>query len=77
MCFFFSFLPATIWVVIGYFVLFSLPRAEGRVRALGHVLAIWVFIIATFILLGGAYFTIAGSCPVESFLRQAGQAHHS
>jgi hypothetical protein len=63
MCFFFSFLPATIWVVLGYFLLFSSTRAEGGVRLFGRILAIWAFIIAAFFPLMGAYVTFAGLCP--------------
>ena len=40
MCFFVSFFPATIWTIIGYFVLFSSTKAEGRIRSFGQVLAI-------------------------------------
>jgi len=42
MCFFFSFLPATIWVVVGYFILFSSTKTQGGVQMFGRVLAIWV-----------------------------------
>ena len=43
MCFFLSFIPATAWVVIGYFVLFSSTKAEGGVQKQGQILAIWIF----------------------------------
>ena len=46
MCFFFSFIPATLWVVIGYFVLFASTKAEGAIQTFGQILAIWVFVIA-------------------------------
>jgi hypothetical protein len=69
MCFFISLLPATIWAVIGYFVLFSSIRAEGRVRTLGHWLAIWVFCIAAFIPLAAAYVTLAGFCPIDAMMQ--------
>ena len=65
MCFFISFMPATFWVIIGYFILFSSSKAEGRVKTLGQVLAIWAFIIAGFILLAGAYVTSTGMCSME------------
>lgn len=65
MCFFFSFMPATFWAVIGYFIFYSSTKAEGRVKMLGQVLATWVFIIAGFIILAGAYVTITGMCPME------------
>jgi len=66
MCFFISFFPATFWVILGYFVLFSSTKAEGRLRTLGQALAIWVFTIAGFILLAGAYITFAGLCSIDT-----------
>lgn len=60
MCFFFSFLPATVWIVVGYFILFSATKAEGRVQTFGRILAIWVFVIAAFLPVMGAYVTFAG-----------------
>jgi len=42
----FSFVPATFWAIVGYFVLFSSSRADGRVKTLGQALAAWVFVIA-------------------------------
>ncbi len=71
MCFFISFLPATIWAVIGYFVLFSSTRAEGRVQTFGRWLAIWIFFISVFIPLAAAYITLAGFCPIGAMM----QAH--
>jgi hypothetical protein len=71
MCFFISLLPATIWAVIGYLVLFASTRAEGRVRTLGHWLAMWIFFIAVFIPFVAAYITLAGFCPIAALM----QAH--
>jgi hypothetical protein len=68
MCFFFSSLPAKVWAVVGYFILFSSTRTEGGVQIVGKVLAIWVFIIAVFIPIAGACVTIANLCPLESIL---------
>ena len=70
MCFFISFVPATFWLVVGYFVLFSSTKAEGGVKTFGKVLAIWTFIIAASIPIAGAYVTIAGLCPIESVLEK-------
>ena len=72
MCFFFSFLPATFWAVVGYFVLFSSTRAEGGVKTFGRILSVWTFIIAGFIVLAGAYVTIAGICPMEMMMQRFG-----
>jgi hypothetical protein len=69
MCFFFSFLPATIWIVLGYFILFSSTKSQGAIQMFGRVLAIWVFIIAAFFPVMGAYVTFAGLCPLEAMLQ--------
>jgi TRAP-type mannitol/chloroaromatic compound transport system permease small subunit len=66
MCFFFSLIPATIWAVIGYFILFASSKAEGTIKTFGQGLAIWTFVIALFIPVGGAYVTLAGLCPIEA-----------
>lgn len=68
MCFFFSFVPATFWAVVGYFVLFSSRKAEGNVKTLGQVLAVWIFVLAVIIPIVGAYVTIAGLCPIDAIL---------
>ena len=72
MCLVFSLVPATFWVVVGYFVLFSSRRADGRIRTLGQVLAIWVFVLAALIPLAAAYVTIAGLCPIGAIFAAAG-----
>jgi hypothetical protein len=64
MCFFFSLIPATILVVIGYFVLYTSARADGRIGAFGRVLAVWIFVIAMFPPMAGAYVTLSGLCPI-------------
>lgn len=63
MCFFFSFVPATVFVVLGYFVLFSSTKTDGPVRTFGRVLAIWVFIVALLFPTMGAYVTLSDLCP--------------
>jgi hypothetical protein len=73
MCFFFSFIPATLWVVIGFFVLFASTKAEGAIQKFGQILAIWIFIIAAFLPAAGAYVTFADLCPIEGMF----QAMHS
>jgi hypothetical protein len=70
MCFFFSLLPATIWIIIGYFVLFSTIKVEGGVQLFGKILAMWVFIIALFFPIAGAYMTISGLCPIEQHFEE-------
>ena len=70
MLFFISLIPATIFVIVGYFVLFSSTRAEGGVKRFGGVLAIWMFVLA-----GG---TVAGGllAPAVGFTPMAGFAQH-
>jgi hypothetical protein len=69
MCFFFSFIPATMFAVIGYFVLFSSTKAEGNVKKFGQILAIWIFVIAMFPIMMGAYVTLSGICPIDEMLK--------
>ena len=73
MCFFFSLIPATIWAVIGFFVMLASTKVEGGLRKFGQVLAIWVFVIAALIPLGGAFVTLAGLCPINAMV----EAMHS
>jgi hypothetical protein len=68
MCFIFSLFPATIFAIIGYFVLFASSRADGGVRTFGKVLATWIFIIALFFPICGAYVTITGKCRMEKMM---------
>ena len=64
MCFFFSLIPATVWTIIGFFVLFASTRAQGGLRKF----ASWSFVIAALIPMGGAYVTLAGLCPIEAMI---------
>jgi K+ transporter len=75
MLFFFSLVPATIWIVLGYFILFSSTRTEGAGRKFGQVLAVWVFLLAALTPVMGAYGTLAGFSPVQTMqAMHAGQA---
>ena len=53
MLFFVSLIPATIFLTIGYFVLFSSTRAEGGVKRFGNILATWMFVLAGGVVAGG------------------------
>jgi len=53
MLFFFSLIPATVLVVIGYFVLFASTHAEGGVRTFGKFLAMWLLFLGAVVVLGG------------------------
>jgi hypothetical protein len=66
MYFFFSLIPATLLVVLGYFVLFSSTKTQGAVRTFGQLLATWIFILAVVLPLAGAYATYAGLSPMGS-----------
>ena len=70
MCFFFSLLPATIWVVLGYLVLFVSTKGEGTLRKVGQILAVWIFIIALFFPICGAYISLSGNCPMEKMMEK-------
>ncbi len=69
MCFFFSLVPATILVVVGYFVLFSTGKAQGGIRRFGRVLAIWIFVVALLPPIAGAYVTLSGQCPFTEMMQ--------
>jgi hypothetical protein len=56
-------------VTVGYFVLFAASKADDRIKIFGWVLAIWLFMIAAFILIAGAYVTLAGLCPMADMVR--------
>jgi len=73
MCFFFSFLPATFWAIVAYFILFTSTKAEGAIKTVGQGLAIWAFVIAVFFPIGGAYVTLTDLCPFEALM----EAMHS
>jgi len=70
MCFFFSLIPATFFVLLGYFVLFSSRKAEGNIGKFGLILAIWLFIVALFFPIFGAYVTLSGQCPMNDMMQQ-------
>lgn len=69
MVFFVSLIPATLLVVVGYFVLFSSTRTDGAVKAFGQILAIWVFVLAVAFPVAGAYATYAGIPSMDEMMR--------
>ena len=68
MCFFFSLIPATVWAIIGFFVLFASTKAEGGLSKFGQVLGTWSLIIAALFPLAGAFVTLAGLCPMAAMM---------
>lgn len=69
MCFVFSFLPATVFTVLGYIVLYCATRSEKGVATFGRILTVWVFIVAAFFLLMGALITFTDACPIDALIR--------
>ncbi len=69
MYFFFSLVPATLAVVLGYFVLFSSTKTQGPVRIFGQILAAWIFILAAVGPIAGAYATYAGLPSMGEWMR--------
>jgi hypothetical protein len=69
MYFYFSLVPATLVVVLGYFVLFSSTRTQGAIRIFGQILAILVFVLAAALPAAGAYATYAGLPTIGSMMR--------
>ena len=59
--FFLSLIPATFFLTIGYFVLFASSKAQGGIKAFGLILTIWIFVIALFPPIAGAYVTLSGN----------------
>jgi hypothetical protein len=73
MCFFFSLIPATLFVTIGFFVLFASSKVDGGIKTFGRVLSIWIFVIALFPPIAGAYLTLSGQCPIERMMEEFGK----
>ena len=70
MCFLISLVPATFWVTVGYFVLFTASKAPSGVGTFGQILAIWIFVIALLMPIAGAYVSLSGLCPVEHMMER-------
>jgi len=75
MCFFFSLIPATFWLVVGFFVLYTSTKAEGTFQKFGKILAIWIFIIALLFPICGAYVTLSGNCPINEMIEKMDVSH--
>ena len=61
-------MPATIVVVIGYFVLYFSTKVQGTVHKIVRGLALWIFFLALFFPMMGAYVTISGQCSMEEMI---------
>ena len=65
MCVWFSFIPFTFWVTVGYFVLLSSRKSERGIRIFGLILAIWIFLLAAGFIICGIHMTNTGQCPTD------------
>jgi hypothetical protein len=74
---FFSLIPATLAVVLGYFILLSSTRAQGAVKTLGRTLAAWVFVLAALLPVAGGYATHADLPSIGSMMRSMHSAGSS
>ena len=61
---FFSLIPATLWVVLGYFILYTSSKAQGQLQTFGRILAIFVFVIGALFPMMGVYATFTGLTPM-------------
>lgn len=66
MPFFFSLIPATLGVVLGYFVLYVSTQSQGGMKLFGQLLAVWILALAALAPLAGAYATYSGFSPFET-----------
>jgi len=67
MCFLMSLILASIIAAIGYLVLVSSGQTEGLIRTGGMIFSVWLFVISVMPLIGGAYVTLSGKCPMGPF----------
>ncbi len=73
MCLVFSFIPATIFTTIGYFVLLTAGIQNNQgINLLGLILAIAFFIIAFAFITCGLYMTVTKKCPMGKFMGEMG-----
>jgi hypothetical protein len=76
MYFFFSLIPATLAVVLAYFILFSSNKTEGAVKRLGQILAVWVLVLAAALPMAGGYATYADLPSIASMMRSMHSGGH-
>lgn len=76
MLFFISLIPATIFLIIGYFVLFSSTRAEGGVKRFGNILATWMFVLAGGVVVGGLAAPALDINPIGGMVQHLQQMEH-
>lgn len=69
MFFFLSLIPATLALVLGYFILFSSTKTQGTVKTFGRILAVWVFVLAALLPVAGGYATYADLPSLGSMMQ--------
>ncbi len=70
MCLVISFIPATIFTTIGYFVLLTAGIQNNQgINLFGLILAIAFFVIAFVFITCGLYMTVTKKCPMEKFFK--------
>lgn len=75
MSFIVSLFPATLFAIVGYVVLYCAIHSAGRISVFGKALAVWVFILALFFPLSGAYLAISGFSPESHFQQMHEKLH--
>ncbi|MBI4187624.1 MAG: hypothetical protein HY529_00265 [Chloroflexi bacterium] len=69
MCLICSFVPASIFTTIGYFVLVTAGTQNSPgLNLFGLILAIVLFIVALGFIICGLYMTVSGKCPMKKFM---------
>lgn len=70
MCLVLSFIPATIFTTIGYFVLMTAGVQNNQgINLFGLILAIALFVIAFVFITCGFYMTVTKKCPMGKFFK--------
>jgi len=57
-------MPATIALIIAFFVLTSADKAKGNMQKFGKVLGKWIIILALLFVANGVYGQITGKCAM-------------
>lgn len=70
-----SLLPATLPLVLGYFVLVAAARTQGATASFGRILAVWLFALAALFPLAGAYVSFAGLSPLDAAMQRMDSMH--
>jgi len=72
MCLMASFIPASVFTTLSYFVWFAAGSSEGYQQWLGHLLALWLLVLAAGFITCGAYVTFTHKCPLDKMFKADG-----